>query len=356
MSLAFQAFPPARLPPHAGCIMSAEGKASPKGGNESEYLRQMNLVKRGSFLSAAKVRQLEGQVAQNPEDFDSRIMLLGAYFLLLDAPSRHARYKHVLWIIEHRPDSPIAGTPYAHIDPVRDGEERFETGKRLWKRQIRQNALDVAVLSNAADFFTIYREEIARKYLEKCIQLDPANCKWPHSLGLIYLRDCREGTQDGNALLALRYLEEAMKLASRQEERDSILNYAAEAAFNSGNYEKARDYAAEELQKAGHRSYWNYGNAVHNGNAMLGRVALKEGDIVKAKEYLLAAGDTPGSPQLNSFGPDMSLANDLLKQGEKETVITYLTSCCRFWKKPVLEGWIAKILSGRTPVLDRFRQ
>jgi len=326
--------------------MSAEGKASPKGGDESEFSRQMNLAERGSFLSAAKVRQLEGQVAQNPEDFDSRIMLLGAYF---DAPSRHARYEHVLWVIEHRPDSPIAGTPYAHIDPVGDGEERFETGRRLWQRQARQNAFDVAVLSNAAEFFKIYRDEIARKYLKMCIQLDPANCKWPHSLGLIYLWDCREGTQ------ALQYLEEAMKLASPQEERDSILNYAAEAAFNSGNYEKARDYAAEELQKAEHRSYWNYGNAVHDGNAMLGRVALKEGDIVKAKEHLLAAGDTPGSPQLASFGPDMSLANELLKQGEKETVITYLSSCYRFWKKPVLESWIAKIESGKTPVLDRFR-
>jgi len=185
--------------------------------------------------------------------------------------------------------------------------------------------------------------------------LDPANCKWPRSLGLNYLRDCREGAQDGNALLALRYLEEAMKLADRQEERDLILNDAAEAAFNSGNYEKARDYAAEELQKAESRSYWNYGNAVHDGNAMLGRVALKEGDLVKAREHLLAAGNTPGSPVLCSFGPDMSLANDLLKQGENETVITYLTSCGRFWKKPVLEGWIAKIQSGRKPVLDRFR-
>jgi len=38
---------------------------------------------------------------------------------------------------------------------------------------------------------------------------------------------------------------------------------------------------------------------------------LKEGKVEDAKHYLLEAGKTPGSPQLNSFGPDMSLAEEL---------------------------------------------
>jgi hypothetical protein len=50
-----------------------------------------------------------------------------------------------------------------------------------------------------------------------------------------------------------------------------------------------------------YRSDWNYGNAVHKANLALGRVALRDGDIEQAKHYLIEAGKTPGSPQLNSF-------------------------------------------------------
>jgi hypothetical protein len=48
---------------------------------------------------------------------------------------------------------------------------------------------------------------------------------------------------------------------------------------------------------------------------VLGQVALRRGDAKKAASFLLAAGKTWGSPQLNSFGPNMPLANDLLAAG-----------------------------------------
>jgi hypothetical protein len=48
------------------------------------------------------------------------------------------------------------------------------------------------------------------------------------------------------------------------------------------------------------------------------------GDIEEAKKQLLLAGKTPSSPQLNSFGPNMILAKELLDKGEKDTVLHYL--------------------------------
>lgn len=56
------------------------------------------------------------------------------------------------------------------------------------------------------------------------------------------------------------------------------------------------------------RTNWNYGNAIHDGHMVLGRVALRRGDIEAAKRELLEAGKTPESPQLNSLGPNRSLA------------------------------------------------
>jgi hypothetical protein len=120
---------------------------------------------------------------------------------------------------------------------------------------------------------------------------------------------------------------------AKAENRFFSLDIAAMAAFEVGEVEKARSYARELLDLAPkYVRNWNYGNAIHYGHVVLGRVALSAGDVSLAKQELLAAGATPGSPQLNSFGPNMTLARDLLMRGERETVLQYLRECGRFWK------------------------
>ena len=100
----------------------------------------------------------------------------------------------------------------------------------------------------------------------------------------------------------------------------------------------------------------NYGNAVHEGNRILGHLALRAGDVEAAKAFLLKAGGTPGSPQLDSFGPPLTLAHDLLVRGEKDIVIRYLEMCSIFWRqREGIERWIALIRAGETPTLNRFQ-
>jgi len=60
--------------------------------------------------------------------------------------------------------------------------------------------------------------------------------------------------------------------------------------------------------------------------ASCGRSALHGGHLEGARSCLLAAGHTPGSPQLNSFGPSMSFAREMLEAGEREPVLEYLKS------------------------------
>jgi hypothetical protein len=54
---------------------------------------------------------------------------------------------------------------------------------------------------------------------------------------------------------------------------------------------------------------------------------------------------------MNSFGPNVSLAKDLLEKGEKEIVIEYLTLCKSFWEmhRGRLDDWIALAQAGRVP-------
>lgn len=131
------------------------------------------------------------------------------------------------------------------------------------------------------------------------------------------------------------------------------LTKAAPAAFAAGETEKAAQMSEALLKEAENwKANWNYGNAIQAGNIVLGRLALEAGETAKAKRYLLAAGRTPGSPQLNSFGPDMSLAKELLAKGEKDAVLQYFELCSKFWGKMhqgKLDVWTAAVKAGETP-------
>ena len=127
---------------------------------------------------------------------------------------------------------------------------------------------------------------------------------------------------------------------------------AAQAAFNSGDHEKAKALSASLLVEAERwKDNWNYGNAIHVANLVLGRVALAKGEMDEAQKFLLAAGKTPGSPQLNSFGPDMIFANEMLKKGESQTVLQYFDLCAKFLESKFskLDEWRSAIIRNEAP-------
>ncbi len=130
------------------------------------------------------------------------------------------------------------------------------------------------------------------------------------------------------------------------------LRTAAERALARGHHAGAAALANELLTLAeSYRGDWYYGNAVHHGNLLLGRVALARGETTLAKAKLLAAGATPGSPQLNSFGPNMALALELIRAGERAAVLEYLALCKRFWKlgPSTLDLWSQQVAAGVEP-------
>ena len=115
----------------------------------------------------------------------------------------------------------------------------------------------------------------------------------------------------------------ALNKAKNEEERFYALGDAAKEAYSAGEYSDAKKYADElSALVPKFKGNWNYGNAIQDYNLILGRIALREGQIEKAKDYLIGAGKSPGSPQMDTFGPNMSLAKDLLeKERERGTPI-----------------------------------
>jgi hypothetical protein len=141
--------------------------------------------------------------------------------------------------------------------------------------------------------------------------------------------------------------------ALRATDRFYALSNLAKAAFDAGELNRAEAYARELLAEATqYPKDWNYGNAIFFGNMVIGRVALKrDANVLLAKSSLLASAQTPGSPQLDSFGPNMSLAKDLLAAGERDTVLDFFALCRNFWKfhPNMLDEWTATVKSGGAP-------
>ena len=118
----------------------------------------------------------------------------------------------------------------------------------------------------------------------------------------------------------------------------------------------ARQFAEECLTLATSAEipeyFQNDGNAIHYSHLVLGRVALHEGELEKAKAHLIESGKTTGSPNLGSFGPNMSLAKELLEREQRKTVLEYLELCGTFWNmgSDRLAQWKDEITQGKIPV------
>jgi len=157
-----------------------------------------------------------------------------------------------------------------------------------------------------------------------------------------------EGISRDNYRLAMSNL----KTAKTEEKRFYALDAAAKESFVAGKIEDSRNYAQELITLLPkYKTDGNYGNAVQDANLVLGRIAVRAGNLAAGKMYLIAAGKSPGSPTLESFGPNLTLAKDLLDKGDRETVLEYFMLCRRFWKMDYgkLDQWKQEVMNGHSP-------
>ena len=145
------------------------------------------------------------------------------------------------------------------------------------------------------------------------------------------------------------------------------------ASLEAGlDFAAVKSFAEATLAKNKDTQSWNYGNIIFNEHTLLGRVALREEKLDEAIKHLLAAGHTPGSPQLNNSGPDFILARELAEKGKHDTVITFLDLVARFWANPdkrteanskrvasnnlkQLQDWKKQLRAGKVPDHRKWR-
>jgi hypothetical protein len=162
------------------------------------------------------------------------------------------------------------------------------------------------------------------------------------------LAGCGKGGADARNP-RLQMAMDKLAAANSPESRFYALGEAAKQSFAAGKVEDARKYAQELMTLLpSFRQNPEYGNAAHDANLTLGRIAVREGRIDDAKRYLIESVRTPGAKQMD-YGPNMSLAKDLLEKGERQVVLDYFALCKKFWNYGRLDEWSQEVKDGKIP-------
>lgn len=115
-------------------------------------------------------------------------------------------------------------------------------------------------------------------------------------------------------------------------DRSEYLKKKIYKAFSDGDFAMAKAFINIQLDfLESARINWNHGNLKHQCYTYLGLMNVQEGDIEAAKVNLLKSIDVNRTPQLKTFGPMMILAQKLLEEGERDTVLLYLSKCGKVW-------------------------
>lgn len=317
----------------------------------------LSLCTDGIDLAPQDAAALETHLLKSSNDIEARAKLLGFYFTNPNDDAQQQRADHIHWLIAHRPEIDLAAFARIHPEFYPDA---YNEGKRLWLSAVSNNPNVLAILRNAGSFLESGDPDIAEELYKRGAAIEPDTSDWRQLVGGLHLRSSIRSTSSEErtrlAREALAEYEAALTLERCSLEALGILIDIAKSAIMSENYPRATEAAERLLADAeGHADTFQHGNAVHLAHITLGKVALARGESASAAAHLRAASEVRGSPQLNTFGPDLELASQLLAIGQRDAVTHYIDGCKRFWESGAssLEKWTLAIDRGETPDLSK---
>jgi Domain of Unknown Function with PDB structure (DUF3857)/Domain of Unknown Function with PDB structure (DUF3858)/Transglutaminase-like superfamily len=339
-------------------------------------------------LNAVQAAQFEAKIKNTPDDIETRKRLLRFYNNreIKDTPSRRAnRLNHRLWFVQNRPEINQSDL-YGYLlpkDSVKDSE--YQTVRDEWLKQIEANKNNPRIRLNAVNFVRYEEPDQAEKLLTDGRKIDRDNFEFPLILSELLNSIAEKTGKDGLPSDKTEYIEKKKELFTkafesgevalvllkkertydRDVKRGKLLQTLAKIAFELKNYDRAKSLATELILDYGQDAGdYSYDDATHIGNIILGRIALSENNLAKAKEYLLIAIRAPLRKDKNNLAKiDTALAKEIFQKGEKETVSEYFKLCENLWSLKnyttlyadeikALKLWQEEIKQGKTPTFD----
>lgn len=258
-------------------------------------------------LTAKEISDLEGKLKTDPTGIEAREKLINYYKERETPANKKIVQRHRLAMIENNPQNASVLHLGAWFQDEFEKPEYIEL-KNAWLKQISLNKKDKNIRFQAASFVE-YELPLAEKILKEGQTLDPND--YEYSLKLIELYDS-PFTGDYNDTEEIRYnnriatlkkivaeAQNALGLLRKAENSDvtsleirKMLAISAKYALETGNLELAKKSADELIVKSGDPKMLAgsiFEPDVDNfqiANSVLGRIALRAGNLEKAREYL----------------------------------------------------------------------
>jgi hypothetical protein len=318
--------------------------SDPLGLWEPESVRSILLLYSGKNLSKAKAEELETDLRKSPEKIESRLLLIGYYNANAHTPADRSHLReHVLWVVQNHPEHPATAEPSLRELPDDvDGNAQILA---LWTKNIESHPDDLAVMKNAEKFFFGKDPEEADALIHRISTQEPNNREWPTELAKLYRMFGIPGQHiDDPAQRAVESYKRVLELTRTPAARESLAGDMAQDAFKEGDFPAAAALAKIHLESPDRA-------APQRANTILGRVALRSGDLASADHYLLDSAGPAAAADIAISGPTLVLAKELLEQGQRTAVMQYLEKCMTLWPRgqEALQLWIAAIKRGGKP-------
>lgn len=333
-------------------------------------------------LSAAEIKKFETLLLKEPGNLNARKSLLAHYCNdktkktpILDK----ARVRHRIWFIQNHPELNDYDITGDFVVPKTDKDAEYELLKTEWLKQVGIHPGNKTIRMNAVGHMILAESEAAIDLLLEGEKRAPEDYELPLQMaGILYAMAKKPNVADDVKQAALvrsfEKGERALLLIKKERslERDNarkeLVGNLAEISLELKKYDRARTLATELILEVGNNfDGFGYQEATHTGNIILGRVALAEGDVPKAKEHLLIAirsllrGKSPSFYRI-----DFELARALLAKGEKDAVAEYVQLCISFREKEedkalyvsdikALKSWLEQVKAGKTPSFDFYK-
>jgi hypothetical protein len=321
------------------------------GLSQPESVRAILLLYSGKAISKPKADELEAELKQNPDKIEPRLVLIGYYSANGRTSADHSRLRqHVLWMIERHPEHPATAEPSLRDLPDdRDGNAQILA---LWTRNLELRSDDVAVLKDAEKFFFSRDPVEADHLIHQISAKEPNNKEWPAELAHLYrMFGIPDERIEDPAQRATEAYKRVLELTKNADARESLSGDMAQEEFKLGDFAGAAALARIHLQSRDR-------TATQRANTILGRIALRSGDVNGAKEYLEASAGPMAAKDIAISGPSLILAKELLDKGESDSVVQYLQNCIVLWPRGenALQTWIEDIKRGKSPNFGNLQQ
>lgn len=319
----------------------------------------------------SKIELLEKELRNNPESATLMEDLLWEYFQNPSLQGHPNRISLIKSYIKRYPTTTTAKSPIVQINP-KTSFEGYQSLEKEWLNLLSRNSDHAEITRSVANFYSLANPEKALDILQKYISKDPTK-------GDIWLDLGRYCT---NADERLVYFQEARK---RDAKQPNLLVWIARVAVDAKNFSTAEYIGLELLSlvdearsKFGEKLDWKetgqdlWARALeatrdknaardlvseisahsyhkHWGHTALGHVALSNSDITTAIEHLMKSCEVVSDPRLSSYGPSLTLADELCKYGAWAEVENYLMICKSFWKNDSIETWLKQVKNKEFP-------